>query len=265
MAGLNLTEVSIIDSKLSTEATAPGEAHEVVWTPEKAERFWNYFSSDPLFSNQYFSNHSGDLLLEYLSTLVKFEGRVLDYGCGLGYLVGHLLGRGVACEALDFSPASINLVRDKFASHPLFRGAVVATEVPTPLPAKSMDIVLSVEMVEHLFDQHLAPTFAEFHRLLRPGGTLIVTTPNDEDLDASRVLCPDCGARFHQYQHLRSWTTESLRRALEPHGFETVTCHATLIAPRRKTDRVRELLRQLRRLPTPPQPHLIYIGRSIGA
>lgn len=265
MARLNLTEVNIINSNLSTEATTPSEPHDVVWTPQKAERFWNYFSSDPLFSNQYFSNHSGALLLEYLSALVKFEGRVLDYGCGLGYLVGHLLRRGIACEALDFSPSSINHVCDQFKHHPLFRGAIVATEVPTPLPEKSIDVLLSVEMVEHLFDQHLAPTLAEFHRLLRPGGTLIVTTPNDEDLDALRVLCPDCGARFHQYQHLRSWTAESLRQALERHGFETVICHATLIAPKPRAHRVREFLRRLRRLPTPPQPHLIYIGRSIGA
>lgn len=244
--------------------TTQMEPHELVWTPEKAEAFWNYFSSDPRFAQQYFSNHSGDLLLEYLATLVKFEGDILDYGCGRGYLVGHLLRRGIECQALDFSSASINHVREQFDTHPLFRGATVATEVPTPLPEKSMDLVLSVEMVEHLFDQHLSPTFTEFHRLLRPGGTLIVTTPNEEDLEALRVLCPDCGAYFHQYQHLRRWSVDTLREALESHGFQTITCHATLIAPRGKAHRVRELLRQLRRLPEPPRPHLIYIGRSIG-
>jgi SAM-dependent methyltransferase len=257
--------MSVTNSKPGEETMVPGGAHEVVWTPEKAEQFWNYFSSDPKFSQQYFSNHSGALLLEYLRTLVRFEGRVLDYGCGLGYLVGHMLNHGIACEALDFSAASIARVRQQFEKHPLFRGATVASGVPTPLPEKSIDLLLSVEMVEHLFDQHLSPTFSEFHRLLRPGGTLIVTTPNDEDLDASRVLCPDCGAYFHQYQHLRSWATDSLREAMESHGFETVTCHATLIARKPRAHRMREILRQMRRLPPPPQPHLIYIGRRPGA
>ena len=254
-----------VNSKSIDETTAPAQRHDVVWTPQKAEQFWNYFSSDPKFSEQYFSNHSGALLLEYLSTLVKFEGRVLDYGCGLGYLVGHLLNRGTACEALDFSERSIKLVLQKFERHPLFRGATVANTVPTPLPDKSIDVLVSVEMVEHLFDEHLAPTFKEFHRLVRPGGTLIVTTPHDEDLAASRVLCPDCGACFHQYQHLRSWTADSLRQALESNGFETVTCHATLIAPKPKAHRLREFLRQLRKIPAPHQPHLIYIGRRSGA
>jgi SAM-dependent methyltransferase len=257
--------VSVINSEWSNETAVPRQSHEVVWSPEKAEQFWNHFSSDPRLSSQYFSNHSGGLLLEYLSKLVKFEGRVLDYGCGLGYLVGHLLEHGIACEALDFSANSIKRVKEQFADHPLFRGAIVATEVPTPLPDKSIDLLLSVEMVEHLFDMHLAPTFAEFHRLVRPGGTLIVTTPNDEELEASRVLCPDCGCFFHQYQHLRSWTVRSLREALESHGFQTITCHATLIAPKQKAHRLRDLMRRVLRVPAPHQPHLIYIGRRINA
>lgn len=250
---------------MNDEVTFQMRPHEVVWTPEKSSRFWNYFSSDPEFSRQYFSNHSGALLLEYLATLVKFKGRVLDYGCGPGYLIGHLLQRGIACEGVDFSAKSIEQLRLRFADHPLFRGATVATEVPTPLLNASMDIVMSVEMVEHLFDEQLTPTLAEFHRLLRPGGTLIVTTPNEENLAASRVLCPDCGGLFHQYQHMRSWSPTTLRQALEAHGFETVTCHATLIAPKTRTEGVREFFRQLRRLPKPPQPHLIYVGRSTSA
>src|SRR5687767_2700796 len=237
------------------------QPHEVVWTPQKSADFWNYFSSDPEFSRQYFSNHSGGLLLAYLEKLVPLTGRVLDYGCGPGYLVGHLLRHGIACEAIDFSSSSVERVREQFSNHPLFRGATVATQLPTPFPDASVDTLLSVEMVEHLFDEHLEPTFAEFHRLLKPAGTLIVTTPNEENLAASRVLCPDCGGIFHQFQHVRTWSVQSLSSALEAHGFETVTCHATLIAPNLRTGGLREFLRRLRKLPKPPQPQLIYIGR----
>jgi len=137
----------------------------------------------------------------------------------------------------------------------------VATQLPTPLSDASIDIIFSVEMVEHLFDEQLLPTFKEFQRLLRQGGTLVVTTPNEEDLDDLRVLCPDCGGLYHQYQHIRSWSADSLRAALEPHGFETISCHATLIAPKLKADALRKLLRRLRNAPEPPKPHLIYLGR----
>ena len=237
------------------------EPHEVAWTPEKSGSFWSYFSNDPKFLSQYFSNHSGGLLIEHLEKYVPFEGRVLDYGCGPGYLIRHLLQRGLACEGLDFSTGTVERVRAQFDGHPLFRGATVATQLPTPLEDASIDLLLSVEMVEHLFDEQLLPTFREFHRVLRPGGTLVVTTPNEEDLDDLRVLCPDCGALYHQYQHVRSWSAETLRAALEPHGFETVDCHATLIAPKLKGGALRQFLRRLRNAPEPPKPHLIYIGR----
>lgn len=237
------------------------QPHEVVWTPEKSANFWNYFSNDPKFLSQYFSNHSGGLLIEHLEKLTPITGRVLDYGCGPGFLIKHLLERGVACEGLDFSPGTINRVRGQFDGHPLFRGATVASELPTPLPDASIDLIFSVEMVEHLFDEHLQPTFAEFRRLLRPGGTLIVTTPNEEDLDASRVLCPECGGLFHQYQHIRTWSADTLRPALEAHGFETISCHATLIAPKLKADGLRKFLRKMRNAPELPKPHLIYLGR----
>jgi SAM-dependent methyltransferase len=156
-------------------------------------------------------------------------------------------------------------VRSEFSDHPLFRGATLASALPTPVADGSMDMVISVEMVEHLFDEHLGATFKEFHRLLRPGGTLIVTTPNEENLAASRVLCPDCGGLFHQYQHVRTWSSTSLRQALQAHGFETITCHATLIAPKPAADGLRAFFRRLRKLPKPSQPHLIYVGRRIAS
>jgi len=237
------------------------QPHEVAWTPEKSGRFWSYFSNDPKFLSQYFSNHSGGLLIEHIEKFIAIKGRVLDYGCGPGYLIKHLLQRGLACEGLDFSSGTINRVREQFDGHPLFRGATVATQLPTPLSDASIDIIFSVEMVEHLFDEQLLPTFKEFQRLLRQGGTLVVTTPNEEDLDDLRVLCPDCGGLYHQYQHIRSWSADSLRAALEPHGFETISCHATLIAPKLKADALRKLLRRLRNAPEPPKPHLIYLGR----
>ncbi len=238
------------------------QVHEMDWTLDKVADFWDAFADDPLFARQYFSNHSGALFLEYLEQEkgIRWEGRVLNYGCGPGYLVKHLLERGVACEALDFSERSVGRVREQVGANPLFRGATVAHTVPTPLADASVDVLLSVEMVEHLFDEHVFPTFAEFRRLVRPGGTIIVSTPNAEDLSASRILCPDCGSLFHQYQHLRSWTAQQLQTVMEAHGFVTTSCEGTLIAPKPAGGNLRHWLNRLRGV-APPQPHLIYIGR----
>jgi len=56
--------------------------------------------------------------------------------------------------------------------------------------------VLLIEVVEHLKSDILDATLREIHRIMRPGGVLLITTPNNEDLSRSMKFCPDCGAIF---------------------------------------------------------------------
>lgn len=235
--------------------------HEIVWTAEKSANFWDYFSTVAPSPDQYFSYQMGRWILEYAEQFVPLKGRVLDYGCGSGYLIGHLLKRGVACEGLDFSEASVERVEQQFKEHPLFRGTTVADSVPTPLPDASMDLIFCVEVVEHLLDEHLEPTLGELRRLLRPGGVLIVTTPNDEDLSASKTLCPECGCVFHHYQHVRTWSAATLSAAFEAQGLETISCGTTNLGPKPNLPALRKLLRRVRRIPEAREQTLVYVGR----
>jgi 2-polyprenyl-3-methyl-5-hydroxy-6-metoxy-1,4-benzoquinol methylase len=238
------------------------QPHEIEWTTEKSSNFWDHFAEATAATpDQYFSYQLGEYLLAHVSEVVPLKGRILDYGSGPGYLIGHLLQHGLSCEALDFSPASVEQTRQQFSGNPLFRGATIATGLPTPLPDASMDVVFCVEVVEHLLEEHLAPTLAELHRLVRPAGTVVVTTPNEENLTASKVLCPECGCLFHRYQHLRSWSAETLRRAMEAEGFETINCRATTFGPRPKLAGLRKFLGRLRGRAEPAPITLVYIGR----
>lgn len=242
------------------------QPHEINWTAETSANFWNHFAEATAATpDHYFSHQLGEYLIEYVEKQASIKGRVLDYGCGPGFLMRHLLQRGIACEGLDFSPASIEKVRDQLADHPLFRGAEAASSVPTPLPGAHFDTLFCVEVIEHLLEEHLEPTLGEIHRLLRPGGLLVVTTPNEEDLAASKVLCPECGCLFHRYQHIRNWSAQTLRQALEAVGFETLSCQATTFGPKPKLAGVRHLLRKLRGQAEPPGITLVYIGRRAGA
>lgn len=63
--------------------------------------------------------------------------------------------------------------------------------------------------------------FAECRRLLKSGGQIFFTTPNDEDYDASKILYPECGRTFHRWQHVRVWTAGSLAARVEQAGFTT--------------------------------------------
>jgi 2-polyprenyl-3-methyl-5-hydroxy-6-metoxy-1,4-benzoquinol methylase len=75
--------------------------------------------------------------------------------------------------------------------------------------------VILLEVIEHLSNEHLDQAFAEIKRLLKPGGRLILSTPNREDLAGLARMCPDCGSVFHVWQHIRSWAPDQLTAYIE--------------------------------------------------
>jgi SAM-dependent methyltransferase len=228
-------------------------------------RFWAFFANHPQAERAYFSGHSGDALIALAARYVPLEaGRVLDYGCGLGFLLERLLRRGVQAAGLEFSPESAERARQRCAGQPGFGGVTLADAVPSPLPASSVDGLFLVEVLEHLPDRHLDATLADVRRLLRPGGWLVASTPHAEDIESAKTVCPDCGSVFHPWQHVRSFTAGALGQLLAGHGFEPVLCRATNLGGT-YWSRLRRLGRRLLRSGPASEPHLVYIGRKHAA
>jgi SAM-dependent methyltransferase len=237
--------------------------HDLEWTPAKIGRIWDFFSQS-LSPDLYFSAHSGAAIVERVDRLLGLRGRrILDFGCGRGDLLDHLFRCGLHAQGLEFSVESAAGTEARFADQPLFAGIVVAEELPSPLPAGSFDVVFLVEVIEHLLDAQIEPTLAEVRRLLGPKGVVVVTCPNAEDLSESSVQCPDCGAVFHRWQHLRSLGAESIEALFALHGFRTVQVEALLWGARRRT-RLRANLRKLAGKPA-YAPHLLYMGSPLEA
>jgi SAM-dependent methyltransferase len=96
-------------------------------------------------------------------------GRVLDAPCGDGTLARELSARGWQAWAADIAPPARRDGED-------VRVLRLDLDAPLPFADGAFDAVVSLEGIEHL----LAPArcLAEFCRILRPGGRLVVTTPN---------------------------------------------------------------------------------------
>ena len=232
--------------------------HDVEWTPEKVGRLWGYYSSSAAHAGSYFSSHSGAAIVEHVDRTVGLVGqRVLDFGCGRGDLLAHLLDRGVASAGLEFDEASAAESLRRFAGNALFEGVTVASTLPSSLAAGAFDRVLLVEVVEHLLDDQVAGTLAEIRRLLAPGGRVVATAPNAESLGAAMTRCPDCGGTFHIWQHQRSLDPGSLAELFERAGFLNVATSAVFWGRQPR-------LRRLRRLGAPYAPHLLYVGTPRG-
>lgn len=205
----------------------PFREHHLNWTNEKVARFWNFASRSEAFQTIYFSRLVGRGVVTFLKETIPLEGRVLDYGCGPGYLVEHLLAAGIACEGLDSSPETVAMVNRKFSGHPLWKGAVVAQGNTWPYPEHAFDAILCLETIEHILPERLESFLLGLRRALSRDGWLFITTPWQENLNLSLIQCADCGAVFHRMQHLRSITRQSLTALMEQHGFRTTLCDVT--------------------------------------
>lgn len=235
------------------------QEHEIEWTREKAARFWRVLARN-VADRDYFSNAVGrSVILEARHHGVKLDGRVLDYGCGPGHLLRHLVQLTTSVEGADFSEPSLAEARRRVESNPSFRGVTLISELPSVLPANAYDTVFFIETIEHLIGDDLPDTLHELYRLVRPGGCVVVTTPNNEDLDRSKRCCPDCGCVFHLVQHVSSWSRETLSKALEHVGFETVHCQPITFRREYELQRIRALADWVRR--RAPQS-LLYVGRK---
>lgn len=234
--------------------------HLIEWDDTKVSRLWDYYSRTPPYSEIYFSKLFGDQMLR-LSGLPPGEALdVLDFGCGPGFIWDHLLHWGTKWRytALDFSLDSVAKAESRSRGHPQFMGAHHVTQLPADLASGGYDAVLLFEVVEHLKDAYLEGAIREVSRLLRPGGVVVISTPNEENLSHATHFCPECGAIFHEWQHVRSWTVVNLTSYMKGHGF--VQRHAVTLDFRART-LMRRLVNMARRLlhGKRPEPHMIAV------
>ena len=242
----------------STELAPDGFApHPVQWSPDRVRRFWDHSSTNPAMDDIYFAREVGKSLVNHVARKIRIGGAV-DIGCGHGDLMDILMKRGHEVFGIDQSPATVEQVQRRFAGRKGFKGAV-RDDGGIALPDESADTAFMVEVVEHLDDRALANLLREAHRIVRPGGHLVLTTPNEENLRGFESMCPECGCIFHRVQHVRSWSATSLTEHVRRFGFEPVSAKATVLAP--FTGPMGFAYRTAYRLVRKRNPHLVYIGR----
>lgn len=203
-------------------------ANDGKWTPEIISRFWDYVGKQPYSQELCFSNLSGKGIIQFLieSRSMRKEMVVLDFGCGPGFLLQHLLSQGLICYGVDSSSEQIDLVNKKFTDFPSWRGAGVAFQPPLPFPDASFDLITCVEVLEHLMPEMHETIPFEIFRLLKPKGRALFTTPNNEDLARKNVYCPFCETRFHRRQHLRSLNSKDMFSMLQSIDFNILFCES---------------------------------------
>jgi len=145
---------------------------------------------------------------------------VLDVACGTGYGSNILrLGRARQVISIDISPAALRYASRQWG----VRGLLQADATCLPLRSGIIDVIVSFETLEHL----AAPDsfLSEAARLLRPAGTLILSTPN------RAMASPGSLIPFSPY-HTFEPTLPELELLLKNAGWQIVELYGIVHSPR---------------------------------
>ena len=184
---------------LTGERTVPGLAEEAYW----------------------FARH--EVVYEWVAArLAEHAGTVIDAGCGEGYGAARLAAAGHRVLALEYDPA---VCVHAAAAYPGIT-VVRANLVSLPLQPGSVDAVVTLQVVEHLWD--VRTFLRECHRVLRPGGVLIASTPNRPVFSTGLAR----GEQPVNPFHVEEFDAEQLLGLLREAGFADVLVHGLAHADR---------------------------------
>ncbi|MFD9539233.1 class I SAM-dependent DNA methyltransferase [Streptomyces sp. NPDC060022] len=100
----------------------------------------------------------------------RSRGPVADVGCGTGRVTQHLHALGVDAFGIDLSPGMLAVARRKYPGLRFEEGSMLGLD----LPDGGLGGLLAWYSTIHVPDEQLPQVFAEFYRVLAPGGHLLL-------------------------------------------------------------------------------------------
>lgn len=150
--------------------------------------------------------------------------RIVDLGCASGALSHFLAGFGAQVVGVDLSPLALEHAARLCAGRNCRFLAADVASLPE-LATASMDKAVAGDLVEHLGDRTFKGMLTEAHRILRPGGTLSLYTPNRDHLiermKARGFLLPQ------NVSHIAVRNPARIRTMVEQAGFEVELTYTT--------------------------------------
>jgi SAM-dependent methyltransferase len=195
------TRSTIID-RMANERTRPGDIVRESYSA-RSQEYTALFGSMT-------STHPSDRAL-VSSWAASLTGPVLDAGCGPGQWTDFLAACGVAASGIDLVPEFVERARAQSPSLSFEIGSFETLDVAT----ESLGGVLSWYSLIHHSPQDIQTPLAEFARVIRPGGGLLVGF-----FEGTTVEAFD-----HAVTTAHRWPVAELGRQLAQAGFEVIETH----------------------------------------
>lgn len=114
---------------------------------------------------------------QFARELFQSQWDCLDAACGSGYGTAFLAEKVRSVSGIDFSESAIEFAKARYMIPNLaFQQADL--QCPLPFPDQSFDAITSFETLEHVAKQE--QMLSEFHRVLKPNGLLVISTPDKD-------------------------------------------------------------------------------------
>lgn len=156
----------------------------------------------------------------FFGRLVKTNNKILEVGCGEGFLSIALSRMGNKVVGTDISEKCVDAAngnRFKFAARDV--NFVLMDALRLNFPDRAFDWVVSVDLIEHLHPQDLRIHLKEVYRLLQSQGKYLIVTPNASMGSHAGSL------------HLKEYDFEELEKLLYSTGFVPKTPFPHYLSP----------------------------------
>jgi 2-polyprenyl-3-methyl-5-hydroxy-6-metoxy-1,4-benzoquinol methylase len=141
---------------------------------------------------------------------------ILEVGCGNGSFLSALSRMGYShLRGIDISPEQVRLARARGLT------CVEQGDLGQALPkvsSYSVDILIALDVLEHLEPRSIITTVDQMRRTLKPNGLLVLNIPNAVSPFFGRI-------RYGDITHFTAFTAQSISQLLYTVGFSDVQCH----------------------------------------
>lgn len=165
------------------------------------------------YNQKYFSERESmpKYMLEEIGFILKKNGvkKVLDVGSGSGALVKYLNKKGFHAKGCDSSDEAVKI-----------SGHIRASATKLPFENESFEAVLAISLIEHLTSKQGEKFIKESFRILEPGGTLFLVTPNFNS--PLRFLLQKKWFGYKDPTHVNFFTLYSLSKLLAGEKFTDI-------------------------------------------
>jgi SAM-dependent methyltransferase len=154
-------------------------------------------------------DHEQVIWLSRIGEKIFRNKQVVDFGCGAGIFFDYIKGVADKCIGVDLAEPFARHLRSE--GHEFYK-------YDSEIPKRIADVVVSFDTLEHVPDP--IEFLKKIFKTLKPGGTLIIGVPNQNDY--LKKIVPEYLKFFYHKSHLWYFTMDSLSLLLEKCGFKVI-------------------------------------------